>query len=114
MEFSLHVVPFSGRGDFSLPSVSALNLEDLKTKLISAWNTSKASNLGAEINLRAEIDLEDGTYEVWVGSYEVNDEEIIFELNREIQDFCVDEFDINEDLKDLDETMNLLFRLDAD
>ena len=114
MDFSLHVVPFSGRGDFALPSISALNLEDLKAKLISAWNTSKASSLGAEINLRAEIELDDGTYEVWVGSYEVNDEELIFELNGEIQDFCEDEFDINEDLKDLDETMNLLFRLNAD
>ena len=109
MEFSLHVVPFSGRGDFSLPSISALNLEDLKAKLISAWNTSKANSLGAEINLRADVELEDGTYEVWVGSYEVIDEELIFELNGEVQDFCEDEFDIDEELKDLDEAMNLLF-----
>jgi hypothetical protein len=113
MKFNLGVAPFSGRGDYQLPSFDAKNFSDLKIGLINSWNKSNASKIGAEINLKAEIEFESEDYEIWIGTYEVfEDNKFSLELNGEVQDFCEFAFDIQDDLEDFEQTMNLLFQLD--
>jgi hypothetical protein len=111
MEFQLYVIPFSERSNFELPKIFASTIDELKSKLISSWNSGNVGSINAEINLKADITFNDEVYEVWIGTYEVFDNTLTFELNGDVQDFCEMAFDIDQSLNGLDQALDLLFQL---